>query len=74
MLKRMLNKTIKDIKYEKLVLETDKTQKRGNLGTAWISTKDVLTLKQLIKLHYHVSDLFIPLILCFSFHLGLCLI
>jgi hypothetical protein len=55
MFKRKLIKTIKDIKYEKIGLETDKTLDRGNLGTAWVSTKDRFTVKQLIKLHNHVS-------------------
>jgi predicted XRE-type DNA-binding protein len=39
MLKKMLTKKIKDFKYDKLKLETDKG-KKGNLGTAWLSTND----------------------------------
>lgn len=25
-----------------------------NKGTAWVSSKDIFTLNQLIKLHYHI--------------------
>jgi len=61
MLLRMLNRKIKDFKIDKLVLEQDKAQK-GNLGTAWISSNDQYTVKQLIKLHYHVSNSFLYII------------
>jgi LysM repeat protein len=54
MLKRKLNKTIKNLVYEKIAIDKQKDQK-GNNGVAWISTKDKFTVKQLIKLHRHVS-------------------
>jgi len=53
MLKKMLNKKIKEIKFDKLVLEQAKGSK-SNLGTAWLSSNDYQTVKQLIMLHYTV--------------------
>ena len=49
MLLKQLQKHIKDLKYEKIVVEESKGK------TAWISSNDKLTLRQLIKLHLHVS-------------------
>lgn len=60
----MLTKKIKDIKYQKIVVEMDKLNKL-NLGVAWISSNDQFTIKQLIKLHYHVSTFHFPLFLLF---------
>lgn len=53
MLKKMLNKKIKELKFDKLVLEQAKGSK-SNLGTAWLSSNDYQTVKQLIMLHYTV--------------------
>lgn len=55
MLRRKLQKTVKNFTIEKLVIEKDKNQARGNLGVAWVSSNDQVTLKQLIKMHYYVS-------------------
>ena len=43
---------------------------KENKGEAWVSSKDIFTLNQLIKLHYHVSYNFIVFI--FIFDLDLC--
>ena len=56
MLLKWLNKKIKGFKHDKLVLEQS-SEKKGNNGVVWISTEDQLTVRQLIKLHYHVSNI-----------------
>ena len=67
MVTKMLTKKIKNLKYEKIIVEMDQKTKM-NKGIAWISSKDKFTLKQLIKLHYHVSAfLFFILNVCVMF-------
>ena len=54
MVTKMLQRKIKDLKYEKIIVEMD-NKSSLNKGIAWVSSKDIFTLNQLIKLHYHVS-------------------
>ena len=68
MLLRMLQKKIKGLKYENYGIE--KVDERLNNGIAYISTKDHKTITQLLKLHYHVSNLF-TLTFDFRFTLGI---
>ena len=61
MIRKFLHKKIKNLKIDKLALDQDKKSKQ-NFGVAWITSNDLLSLVQLLKLHYTVS---IPLFLQF---------
>ena len=67
MLLKMLQKKIKGLKYENYGIEKTPHDERINKGIAYISTTDHKTMTQLLKLHYHVSVLFL-----FYFLLDLC--
>lgn len=54
MIRKFLHKKIKNLKIDKLALDTDKKSKQNN-GIAWITSNDLLSLIQLLKLHYTVS-------------------
>lgn len=43
MVTKMLTRKIKDLKYEKIIVEMDQKTKM-NKGTAWISSKEKFTL------------------------------
>ena len=53
MLANMLKRKIKGLKYDKLIVEKEKGSNFGT-GVAYVTSNDYFTLKQLIKLHYHV--------------------
>ena len=54
MIRKFLLKKIKNLKIDKLALDQDKKSKQNN-GIAWITSNDLLSLVQLLKLHYTVS-------------------
>ena len=81
MITKMLKRKIKDLNFVKIMVEMD-VKTKENKGIAWVSSNDILTLNQLIKLHYHVSYnsfnfnffyLDLRQLQVNHFHVGLCL-
>lgn len=53
MITKMLKRKIKNLNYDKIIVQMD-VKSKENKGEAWVSSKDMFTLNQLIKLHYHI--------------------
>ena len=55
MIKNMIQKKIKNLQFDKFSLEKD-AKERQNSGLAYISTNDDGSIKQLLNMHYSVSQ------------------
>lgn len=60
MVKKMLNKKIKNLKIDNFKLEQN-VKHKCNYGVAWVSSSDQYSLQQLINFHYNVSFYFVEI-------------
>ena len=63
MLMKMFQKRIKNLKYDNYGIEKDDKLKE-NYGIAYISSTDIGSITQLVKLHYTVSTFYLFLNIC----------